>query len=249
MQCHQMPSQHPPVQSRNVSDGRRRWGGFLRFSGLLASVIHLVGCASTGLPTARERTAISVGEKAVVLLRVESTIENQQPYEPFHFYWGVYLVDDSISFGLGDFKTGGVPKRMETLRFLSPESGRNGWTYFVLPHGIYYLAVYPPRRTDISTYEGRLHNAPRWRIDVPENARLVYAGTLHLTGESDPLLFGGRAMMSIRSDQITVGNDHELAGRLFAEHFPGVGEGQVVLMQRHEGGPIILRSPLPAPTK
>jgi hypothetical protein len=212
---------------------------------MLALIIQLVGCASTGLPSARERRAMSVGDKAIVLLKVECTIENQQPYEPF----SSSMVADNISFGLGSFETGGEPKQSETLRFLSPESRHTGWTYFVLPQGTYYLAVYPPRRTDLSTYQRSLENAPLWRIDVPENAKLVYAGTLHLTGDSDRLLFEGRIMRSIWGGQATVTNDHELARRLFAEYLPEMGEVQVVLMQRHEGGPIILRSPLPAPTK
>lgn len=226
-------------------DQNKAAGVLLRLCGILVSVIHLVGCVvTTGLPTATEMKAVSVGEKAIVLLRVESTIENQQPYEPF----ASSLADDNISFGLGGFETGGEPERTEIQRFLSPESRRAGWTYFVLPHGTYYLAVYPPRRTDIFTYLRSLASAPRWQIDIPTGAKLIYAGTLQLTGESDWLLFGGRIMSSIRSGEINVADDRQNAFKLLAEHFPELGLGQAVLMRRQKG-PIILHSPLPPAKK
>lgn len=216
----------------------------LRLCGILISVFNLFGCTvTTGLPTTTEMTAVSVGEKAIVLLRVESTIENQQPYEPF----ASSHPDGNISFGLGSFETGGEPKRTEIQRFLSPESRRSGWTYFVLPHGTYYLAVYPPRHTNIFTYWRSLESAPRWRIDIPTGAKLIYAGTLQLTGESVWQLSGRRSIRSIRSCAMTVADDRQIAFKLLTEHFPELGLGQAVLM-RQQKGPIILHSPLP-PTK
>ncbi len=168
---------------------------------------HLVACASTGSLTAEEGTAVGAREKAIVLLRVQPTIENRQPYEAFSHA----LMDDNISFGLGSFDTGGEPKRVAGLRFLSPESRKNGWTYFVLPHGTHYLAVYPPRRTDVLTYARGIKDAPRWRIDIPPDARLVYAGTLRVVGTSDSLLVGGRIMRSMRTDEMSVTNEEEIA--------------------------------------
>jgi len=215
--------------------------------GLFSAVIFvscLVSCASTGLPTVNERAAVGAGEKAIVLLRVQCTIENQQPYEAFSYS----LMEDNISFGLGSFETGGEPERRALLRFLSPESRKNGWTYFVLPHGTHYLTVYPPRRTDVFTYERRIRNAPRWLIDIPHDARLVYVGTLRFTGESDWLLFGGRILRSIRIDEMSVTNDEEAAHMLLTKEFPGSGEAQTVLLKLHRG-PIILRSPLPSPNR
>jgi hypothetical protein len=214
---------------------------FLRLAAVLISVIYLVGCASTGLPTKREKAALDAGDKAIVLLRVECTIEDQQPYEPFRFS----VVDDNISFGLGSFETGGEPERSGILRFLTPESRHNGWTYFVLPHGTYYLSVYPPRRTDVFSYQLGLKSAPRWRIELPAKAGLVYVGTLYITGESDRLIYGSRIMRSIKNDEIRVGNEHELAGKVCSEYFSDLGRMHVALMQRHQGGPVILRSPLP----
>ncbi|OGQ88627.1 MAG: hypothetical protein A2512_07295 [Deltaproteobacteria bacterium RIFOXYD12_FULL_56_24] len=232
------------TQSRERVAGQRRGLGILRLLIVCVFVSYIIGCASTGLPTLKERTAVGASEKAIVLLRVDCVVENQQPYEAFKHS----VMDDNISFGLGSFETGGEPKRLALLRFLSPESRKEGWTYFVLPHGIHYLAVYPPRRTDVLTYERGLKNAPRWRLDIPLNARLIYAGTLRFTGESIPLLFGGRIMTSIRIDEMRVTNDEEWARKLLTEEFPGFGEVQSVLL-RLQQGPTILRSPLPSPTE
>jgi len=179
-----------------------------------------------------------------VLLRVQCTIENQQPYEAFSYS----LMDDNISFGLGSFETGGEPERSTLLRFLSAESRKDGWTYFVLPHGIHYLAVYPPRRTDTFTYEREIRNAPRWRIDIPQDAKLVYVGTLRFTGESDWLLSGGRILRSIRIEEMRVTNDEAPAHKLLTEEFSGLGEAQTMLL-RLQQGPTILHSPLPSKTK
>lgn len=218
--------------------------GLLGWLGIWLLLGHLAGCASTSLPADKERTAVSAGELAVVLLRVVCTVEDEQPYEAFSYS----MIDDNISFGLGSFETGGEPKRLERLRFLSPESRKDGWTYLVVPQGIHYLAVYPPRRTDVLSYQRSLKTAPRWRMDIPANARLVYAGTLHLSGASSHLLLGGRIMNAIRTDTMSIANDAAAARTLLQEAFPEFGEPQTALLRRQEG-PTILRSPLPSPTR
>lgn len=234
----------PGTRYRERIARRSRALGFLRALGVCLLVASLAGCAASGLPAGKETTAVAAGEKAIALLRVVCTVENQQPYEAFSHS----LVDDNISFGLGSFETGGEPKRLALLRFLSPESRKDGWTYFVIPPGIHYLAVYPPRRTDVLTYERSLASAPRWRMDIPPDARLVYVGTLRIGGESSQLLLGGRIMNAIRTDDMRVTNDEERARKLLTEAFPGFGEARTVLL-RLQRGPTILRSPLPPPAR
>ncbi|MCD6681647.1 MAG: hypothetical protein LT102_13530 [Burkholderiaceae bacterium] len=208
---------------------------------VLASILlALVGCASTGAPTAEERTAVAASEKAIVLVRVQCTIENRQPCEPFRHVVG----DDNIGVGLGSFQTGGEPERLAS-RFLSPQSRKDGWTFLVLAPGTYYLAFYPPRRTDVFTYARGIKDAPRWRIDVPPDARIAYVGTMRLSGASDRLLFGGSIMRSIRADEMSVANEEELARALVKAELPGAGELHTVLMKLQEG-PTILHAPLPA---
>jgi hypothetical protein len=191
--------------------------------------------AFTGLPTMEERTAVGNGEKAIVLLRMHCTIEKPYHGDVFKLWSG-----NNIDFYLGSFKTGGEPEPLTRLRFLSSGSRTNGWTYFVLPHGIYYLAV--------SSYEHSVEATPHWRIDIPQDARLVYAGTLRFTGVSEGLPFGLRTIRSIQFDEMRVTNEEELARKLLTEAFPGFGEAQTCLM-RLQQGTIILRSPLPSSTK
>lgn len=239
-----IPSQHRRVEVRELGCSRGAWAGLLRILGALALFINPVGCASLDVLTATERAGVSAGEKAIVLIRVKCTIDNE-PYEPFSFS----TVMDNVSFGLGTFDTMGEPRTVGH-RFLSEESRRAGWTYFVLSPGVYYLAVRPPQRTDWRAYEKMLQAAPRWRIDIPEHAKLIYVGTLDLTGESDPLLLGGRIMRSIIAEEATIEREYELASRLLSEHFPDAGEAKTVQMQRwHRGDPIIIRSPLPGSSK
>lgn len=236
-----MKASHEAASRR--PDRRGRCRDFLKPAATLAAAIHLAGCASTGLLTDQEKAAVTGGGKSVVLVRVTaSMIENRQAFEPFRDS----LADGNISFGIGSFETGGVPVRSGSQRFPTPEARKQGWICFILPRGTCYLSVYPPRRTDAFTYDRRLKNVPRWRIDVPENALLVYAGTMNLTGKSDWLIGGGRVMNSIHHEETTVRNEQALAEKVASECFAEFGRMKVSLMRRHEGGPVILRAPVPA---
>jgi len=205
---------------------------------LLALAVWLGGCTSISLPTQTELAAVSSGNRAIVLLRVQCMIDGR-PYEPFSYGLG----EDNVGFGLGTFDTGGEPRAVLS-RFLSEPSRHAGWTYFVLHPGTYYLAVRPPQRSDWRAYERSLQTGPRWRIDVPAGAKAVYAGTLSLTGAADPLLFGDRIMRSIDADGSRVEDERELAAAVLAREVPTAGEPETVLMRRwREGEPIIVRTP------
>jgi hypothetical protein len=96
-----------------------------------------------------------------------------------------------------------------------------------------------------------LREAPRWRIDVPENGKLIYVDTLHLAGKSEvKLLFGGKVIAPVSRDELMVSNEEELARSLFSEYFPNADQTGVSLMKRwYQGDPIIIRSPKPGPHK
>lgn len=203
---------------------------------LVSTLLGLVGCASTGAPTAEERASVAASEKVIVLFRVQGTIENGQPYEPFRSH-------DFIGLALGRFETGGVPERL-AKRFLSAESRKDGWVFLVVPPGTYYLAFLPPQHNDVLTFERSIKDVPRWRVDIPPDARIVYAGTMRISRTSDQLLFGGPSMRTLRTDELNVANDEELARALATKELPGIGEVRVVLMRLQEG-PTILHAPLP----
>lgn len=221
---------------------RRRTAG-LGYACLLTMLTALAGCSGLTLLTPEEQSAINLGEKVVVLMRVQCTIENGETWQPFQ---SLALIDN-VSLGLGAFETGGETKQLSEMKFLSPESRVEGWTYLLLQPGTYYLSFYGPRRTNVFAYERSKKEAPRWRLDVPSDARLVYVGTMHLQGDSQKAIFGGRFLNTLDREKSSLGNDEALARRLLSQYFPDLGQVSVALMRRHEEEPIILRSPLPGP--
>ena len=248
-----MIRQAPPWRRCRDSGDDQRWAGavFLTISGIFFLLGHLVGCTTLGKVTAIDRAAVIDGGKAVILLNVQCTIDNQ-PCEAFE---PACTTEPIILFGLGSFETVGEP-RLAGHRFLSEASRRAGWTYFLLSPGVYYLAVTGPDSSAISRARSRdsqkyLNEAPRWRIDVPENVKAIYAGTLQLAGKSVGKLLSGRKIVrSANGDEATLRDDHEPANRLLSEHFPDAGEVKTILMQRwREGEPIIIRSPTRGSTR
>lgn len=230
-----------PIHTSKHLQSSRRYSVYSRLSQALTVTILfilLAGCASTGTPDGKELAEIRSIQKSVVLLRVDARIGNR-PYQAFKND----LVDDNLCFGLGSFDTGGRLHRIEKQRFLSTESRLNGWTYLVLTPGTYYLTIQPARRTDIFTYQRRFDAPPRWRLEVPPKASILYAGTLRLNGVGDPLLFGGSIMREILKVSVDA-LDQTPASALSATHFPDLGTPWVVPLQSHEGGTLHFRMPL-----
>jgi hypothetical protein len=180
--------------------------------------------------TKLDPAAAMVEETAIVLLRIRCTI-GDQPCEPFPA-----RRPPLVGLGLGTFDTVGEPELTRYDSF-SKESWREGWVYFSLSPGVYYLAIQGP---DSNLLHGRnIRDAPRWRLDVPEGARMVYAGTVQLAGRVEY-----NSILPTDSDEWTVSDEHELADRLLAENLPDAGASETILMQRwHPGDPIIIRSP------
>lgn len=222
--------------------------GIVKILGSVAIVIQLASCVSQSEFTARARAAVASGENVLVLLRIQCTVDDR-PHEalgPRSF-----MADPIVFFGLGSFDTVGEPRPV-TSRFLSEESQREGWTYFLLTSGVHYLAVIGPDSSALSRSadQGFLNEAPRWRIDVPDDGRLFYAGTLHIRGKTEgKLLVGGSIIAPVGDDELVTGDDHEFGSRLLAEYFPNAGDVKTIQMQRwHPGEPVIIRTPKHKPT-
>jgi len=215
----------------------------LLWCALLLFWVGLVpACTSSMTLKPADRARVMAGDKALVLLRLDCRVDGR-PYEPFSFT----VLMDNLSFGTGSFDTVGEP--VLTLNgFLSDDSRREGWTFLLLPAGTHYLTVRPPQRSDAITYDRMLKSGPRWRIDVPAGARLVYVGTLSLSGEGDFLFFGGPILRAIDEQHLAVRNEQARAARLLAQSFPEAGPMTTRLMQRwHKGDPLIIRSSPPGP--
>ena len=204
-----------------------------------------------------ERAAIDAGEKSLVLIRVQCTVDDQ-PFEPCLYRRDDSLLSDKIfvGFAMGSFDTFGRPGNT-VVRGLSAESYDDGWVVFVLSPGIYYLQVRGPDSSEVARmgttdyYARYFPEVPRWRIDVPEGAKWIYAGTLHLAGTvRGTLLFGDRIIDPVKDPDASLSDDRELAGRLLAKHFPDADGIRTILMRKWTPGePIILRAPLPAPNR
>ena len=222
---------------------------------VITLLVLLFGCAPI-VPTVKEQAAINAEDKALVLVRVQCTVDGQ-PFESCIFRRKNSIFSDNIfvGFAMGSFDTFGEPGSVQ-IRALSDESLDAGWIVFMLSPGIYYLAIQGPDSSQISKmsaanyYRKYFQDASRWRIDVPERTKLIYAGTLHLAGKIDgTLLFGDRIIVP-SGQEVALSNDQELAGRLLIKHFPDAGEIKTILMQRwHPGDPLIIRSPSPGSKK
>lgn len=247
-----IPSPHRPIPDQDVR-GPHSVSSGLRWC-LPALLVLLFGCAPM-MPTAKEQAALLAGEKSLLVVRVQCMVDGQ-PFEPCIFRRHDSLLSDKIhvGFAMGNFDTFGEPGNAD-VRALSEESFDAGWILFVLPPGIYYLYVRGPDSSEVARrgasdyYGDGFRDLPRWRIDVPERAGSIYAGTLHLAGKvRGTLLFGDKIIDPVNGQELS--DDRELAARLLAKHFPGTGAIRTILMQRWDpGNPIILRAPLPKSKK
>jgi hypothetical protein len=199
------------------------------------AIAALSGCASTAPLEHSDLSAIKSGEQTLLLFRIDASIEGK-PHEPF----SGSLVDDNIGMALGTFETGGTLQRIERVRFFSDETRARGWTYLTVPRGTLYLAFLPPRRTDLFSYLAMFEHAQLWRIDVPEQSKIVYAGTLVVDGDSGFLLFGGEYLANFR--KMDVRDERADAKILVSEYGPDLGPMETAVMQRHDG-PILFTTP------
>jgi hypothetical protein len=162
-----------------------------------------------------------------VLLRITSEIGG----EPHQAFGHDHLPGFNFLLALGDFETGGQPRQVVPWYF-SKKARKDGWTYFPLRPGTYYLAVYN-LEFSIWGYNYSINSAALWKFDVRLDSKLVYIGTLHMPCTEKK---------SIIYDAVVIRNEESEASRLAAEYIPELGEPKTMLVERHEG-PIILKSP------
>jgi hypothetical protein len=214
----------------------------LEFAGAILSLfLVFAGCAIVQPPNAEERAAIRARKHVVVLLRVSGELTDRTQVETFR----MDIRDDDLSFALGGFESGGKLQRVWP-RFLSTESGKQGWTYLILEPGNHYIAVLEPRNADAWSYMEKIKDdlerlKPRL-LEVPEGLTLMYAGTLCLPCRSRFYLFGPKRCDSFDWDQVDTRNEEILAQELAAKYLADLGPLQTILIKPH-GGPIILRTP------
>ena len=143
------------------------------------------------------------------------------------------LTDDNIGVAIGESDQGGHVSQIDFMRFLSGASRAEGWTYFVLRPGVFYFAFLPQRRTDIFSYVAMFNKAQKWRLEVPENRPVVYAGTMHIKGIGRSLLFGGQYLVDFES--MTVLDQRNLAKESVAQVLSELGAPITSLLIRQDG--------------
>ena len=204
-------------------------GLFKRLIALQMGIGLLTGCMVRPLAI-DEQLSIQRGQRVLVLLRMTSVVEGVSHDHTLQ----------DVSIGLGSFETVSRVERIDT-RCFSEETSDQGWLFFVLEPEVYYLAFQGTRQTDIRTYDAELRNAQKWRIDVPENVSSIYIGTVHIRCRSALYFFERDHCDFI--DEVIVSNEEEVARRVVADHVPGIGQPETVLIERHDSPTIILRVP------
>lgn len=135
-------------------------------------ILFVISCASIGPPTAEERTLIRAGDSSVVLIRVICEFEDGHTVEPFHSSnW-----QDNVNVRV--YNSDQEAEKSFIQRFLSTNTQKQGWIYFVLTPGTHYFAFTGPMHTGYQIEESEY--ARRWQMDIKKNTLINYGGTMKL---------------------------------------------------------------------
>jgi hypothetical protein len=190
----------------------------------------LTGCMVRPI-TRDEELSIQKGDRVLVLLRMTAVVEGVSHDHALQ----------DVSIGLGSFDTVGEVTRIDT-RCLSEETREQGWLFFIVEPEVYYLAFGGGTKGTAIRTCSALQTAQKWRIDIPENASSVYIGTVHIRCRNVPIFFFLRNYCDI-IDEVVVVNEEEVAREVVADHVPGIGRPETVLLRSHDSPTIILRVP------
>jgi hypothetical protein len=205
---------------------------------LLFIALNFTSCVSLNTLSTADYQSIANAKEALVIVRIQSVIDGT----PENAFPCSELKNPLMSFGIGSFKTVGEP-RYTVNRYLSDESCRAGWTFFLLSPGIYYLSVYGPATT-VHGAGDYLVGAPRWQVDIPDTAGLVYIGTVQVHGNVvGKLMFGDKIIRPL-PDQALVIYENDRAVALLKNYFANASDLKTVEIKRwYPGDPIIIRTP------
>jgi hypothetical protein len=139
---------------------RLRKGVFAILAGFL---ILLNGCATVVRnPSKSDEETIKGGGKSVVLLRLSAKIDSQRIEGSERFKSRIVSID-----------TGQSPKNIFLYDSPSAEAKKDGWVYFMLDPGTYYLSVSPKLDTMPDYFSPNFF----W-FHVPKGNQVIYIGTL-----------------------------------------------------------------------
>jgi len=215
----------------------RRHG--LKDLGLLLIAIALSGCA--GAPKGELASRIRAGQESLVLIKMVFTSDDERRIVPY----SRWAADDGVGLLIATRESGrilsGERLAWPHLDFVSPASREEGWLHIVLPKGTYYLAVVD--RTWPSwgrSRERRYTGDPRqliFKLVVPTSRPVVYAGSVHIFGNVERLLFGGSRVRQVTHGQII--DEADRATALSVEFLKEFGPLHKALMTRHTGRTLV----------
>ncbi|WAC08514.1 MAG: hypothetical protein OS130_04785 [Thermodesulfobacteriota bacterium] len=155
----------------------------IAFITLNAFLMFLFGCATPG-----SNLGINVKEvtqekrKSVVLFRCSAKIDSQKNEGSGRFYWVIATCDNLYS----------STNNLNFYDFPSAEARKDGWVYFMLEPGTYYLEVSPK----VDTLKNSHYFTPdSFWFSVPQGNKVIYIGTLSTACETT------RGLISRQVDQ------------------------------------------------
>jgi hypothetical protein len=192
--------------------------------GMLITI--LTGCTTTRLPNTNDFREIDEYKKAIVILRIIWESEGEQ-IEPF----SSKKLNERILIHLGRIETREniQPIGIYNHFFLSPETRKQGWTYFYHQPGTYFLSA----ATESAYYQ----SPPKpiiWRFDIPNGVRAIYIGTLHVECGAIKEIFGVKVKQPATLCDGTILDERESAGKIINELIPSLDPLQysIIQMQR-----------------
>ncbi len=131
---------------------------------------------------------------------------------------------EMISVRIGSFLVGGKVQCVQH-RYLSRATRKQGWMYLILEPGIHHF-VFSSLKTEPLC-------RPRFKVNIPMNYQLVYAGTLHIYcrgGWKD--ILGENYCGDLNASRMDVRNEECLAVELVNDYLSDFDSPQTLLMQR-----------------
>ena len=195
---------------------------------ILSCGVLINGCATQSrLPSEAEEKLIQQHRGVIVLLRLRTVVDGKPSEEitlrgknPKGYGFGVEIGR------LDAFLFSDLAVEKPDLALLSPaaEARRQGWIYYVLPPGSYYLTIYYNMDRGDSL-------APGFLLSVSGKQPLVYAGTLDIGCQPGPGFFYDK---TLPSSGVSLTDEGEAAKVLAQAHFAQYGPISTSLMSKYE---------------
>jgi len=201
--------------------------------------------AATGSSPATGREPEESSRKALVMFRVALEIDGRPA--AFFSRWsslGVVMMEHPVGVQLTSFESAGTGREITQLRYISRESLLAGWATAQLAPGTWYLTVVRRTSSDgaIAVVE------PRWRLDVPTDAPVLYAGTLRLAFREtrEGFIFKEGFLRPVPGVEPILMDEREEASDLARRELAQQAEPRGVLLRRWPvDEPMGFRSPAP----